>query len=52
MRLIKRFLADERGTTAIEYAIIGTLVSISIIAGATAVGQSSTVRMDQLANYM
>lgn len=51
-RLIKRFVRDESGTTAIEYAVIGTVISISIIAGATAIGQSSTVRMDQLANLM
>jgi pilus assembly protein Flp/PilA len=28
-----RFLADERGATAIEYALIGTLVSLAIVSG-------------------
>jgi pilus assembly protein Flp/PilA len=38
MRTIQHFLADERAATAIEYAIIGGLISIAIVAGARAVG--------------
>jgi pilus assembly protein Flp/PilA len=38
MRTIQRFLSDERAATAIEYAIIGALVSIAIVAGARAIG--------------
>ncbi|WP_089176534.1 Flp family type IVb pilin [Bosea sp. AS-1] len=34
------FLRDERGATAIEYGFIACLVSLSIIAGATLIGQS------------
>ncbi|MEZ2407587.1 pilus assembly protein Flp/PilA [Bosea sp. OAE752] len=34
------FLRDERGATAIEYGLIGVLISISIVAGATQVGQT------------
>lgn len=29
--MIKRFLCDESGATAIEYSLIGTLVSLAII---------------------
>jgi pilus assembly protein Flp/PilA len=36
--LVARFLADRSGATAIEYALIGSLVSIAIIIGATAIG--------------
>jgi pilus assembly protein Flp/PilA len=36
-RLIE-FTRDERGTTAIEYSLIATLVSLAIIAGATLMG--------------
>ncbi len=32
------FLRDERGATAIEYAFIASLVSISIVAAATLIG--------------
>ena len=31
-------LKDESGATAIEYALIASLISIGILAGATAVG--------------
>lgn len=34
------FLRDERGATAIEYGFIALLISITIIAGATLIGQS------------
>lgn len=38
MRLIRSFLCDNSGATAIEYALIGGLISVAIISGATAVG--------------
>jgi pilus assembly protein Flp/PilA len=31
--LLKRFIEDENGATAIEYALIGTLISLAIISG-------------------
>ena len=36
--LVSRFLTNEDGATAIEYALIGSLISLSIIAGATSIG--------------
>ena len=36
--MIRRFLRSTAGVTSIEYALIATLVSVSIVAGATAVG--------------
>ncbi len=33
-----RFLQDEDGATAIEYALIAMLISLAIIAGGTALG--------------
>lgn len=36
--LIKRFLLDEAGATAIEYGLLAALVSISIIAAAAKIG--------------
>lgn len=35
---IKSFYLDDLGVTAIEYAILGSLVSIAIIIGVTATG--------------
>lgn len=37
--LLLGFLRDERGATAIEYGLIGVLVSLSIIIGAQPIGQ-------------
>lgn len=37
-QLLKQFLCDKRAATAIEYAMIGALISIAIIAGARAIG--------------
>ncbi|MEW6436624.1 MAG: Flp family type IVb pilin [Pseudomonadota bacterium] len=38
MSLIQRLIADERAATSIEYALIATLISITIIAGVRSVG--------------
>lgn len=35
---MRRFAADRHGATAIEYALIATLISLMLIAGATGVG--------------
>jgi pilus assembly protein Flp/PilA len=36
--LIKRFVANESGATAIEYGLIAALIAVVIIVGVTAVG--------------
>lgn len=35
---VRRFLRNEAGVTAIEYALIAALIAVVIIVGATAVG--------------
>lgn len=40
LRLVRRLLSEEAGSTAIEYALVASLISITIIAGATAIGLS------------
>jgi pilus assembly protein Flp/PilA len=35
---IKRFIADERGATAIEYGLIASLISVAIIAATKNLG--------------
>ena len=37
-RLINRYIADDRGATAIEYALLVSLLAIVISAAATALG--------------
>lgn len=38
MNLIKRFLREESGATAIEYGLIAALIAVVIIAAVTSVG--------------
>ena len=38
MEMIKRFLKEEEGVTAIEYGLIAALIAIVIIAGITSIG--------------
>jgi pilus assembly protein Flp/PilA len=35
---LKSFLVDDSGATAIEYALIASLIAIAIIGGVTALG--------------
>jgi pilus assembly protein Flp/PilA len=49
MRLLARFLSDDRGATAIEYALIGGLIGIAIILGATALGSRLNIMYSALA---
>ena len=38
--MLKQFIHDESGATAIEYGLIAALISVSLIAGYTAIGDS------------
>jgi pilus assembly protein Flp/PilA len=38
VRIIVKFLRDQSGVTAIEYAVLGGMLAVAIIVGATAVG--------------
>lgn len=38
MKIFARFAQDESGATAIEYGLIAALISVGIIAAATALG--------------
>ena len=40
LKIRDAYLKDETGATAVEYAIIIGLIAISVIAGATLIGQS------------
>ena len=38
--IFNKFLEDESGATAIEYGLIGALIAVGIIVGASALGGS------------
>jgi pilus assembly protein Flp/PilA len=42
MRMLKRFLKDESGATAIEYGLIAALVSVVIITAVATLGDNLT----------
>jgi pilus assembly protein Flp/PilA len=44
-----RFLQDESGATAIEYALIAILISTAIIIGATALGTQLNTTYNSIA---
>jgi pilus assembly protein Flp/PilA len=48
--LLARFAADQSGATAIEYGLIGTLVSVAIIVGALALGTQLNVMFQDVAD--
>lgn len=52
MRLIQRFLSDEDGATAIEYAFIAGLISIAVVVGATAIGTKLSSRFNAVATNL
>lgn len=39
-QILKRFAADQNGTTAIEYALLGTIIAVALVASFSLVGDS------------
>ena len=50
--LIKRFLADNSGATAIEYGLIASLISVAIIAAAKSLGSNISGTFTKVAANM
>jgi pilus assembly protein Flp/PilA len=51
-RLVFRFLADESGATAVEYVLLGSLIAVAIIGGATAVGTALSTKYNDIATSL
>lgn len=41
--LLRRLLSNEKGATAVEYALIATMISIACLTGLQAIGGQSNV---------
>ncbi len=53
IRSLARFLAEERGATAVEYGLLVSLISLAIASTIFALGQSiDTVLYEKLANAL
>jgi pilus assembly protein Flp/PilA len=50
--LLAAVLKDERGATAIEYALIAVLLSIAVIAGATVIGNKLNSTFSDVASNL
>lgn len=50
--LFSRLLKDESGATAIEYGLIAALISVALIAGAGALGNSLNSQFNALSGKM
>lgn len=50
--MIKKFLTDESGATAIEYGLIAALVSVALISGSTALGKALNNQFQNLSKKL
>ena len=50
MRVVKAFLADIRGATAVEYGLIAVIISVALIGGAQALGGHINGLFDTISN--
>ncbi len=48
--LVRRFVTDEGAATSIEYALIGSLLSVAIVAGAIAIGTGVNATLQGIAD--
>lgn len=50
--LVTRFIEDESGATAIEYGLIAALISVALIAGASALGNGINNKFAEVGNAL
>lgn len=51
-KLIARLVRDDQGQDLIEYVLIGTLVSVAVVIGATALGTNLNTWYQNMANWV
>lgn len=52
MRLLRAFLADIRGATAVEYGLLAALISVAIMASLEALGGDIGSLFNDISNHM
>ena len=50
MKILKKFMRDENGAVAMEYSMIGVLVSVMLISGATIIGNKMAAHLTAMAS--
>lgn len=51
-KIFARFVKEESGATAIEYGLIAALISVALIAGASALGNKLNTQFQNLSTYL
>ena len=51
-RILRKFRKDEKGATAIEYALIAALISVAAIAAFTSVGDQISATMNTVSGKL
>jgi len=49
---IFRFMGDRAGATALEYALIASLISIALIGGASTMGNAINTSMNDVSQHL
>jgi len=52
MNIVKSFITDDSGATAIEYGLIAALISVAIIAAATTLGSRLSATFGRISNTL
>ncbi|GJD47988.1 hypothetical protein OPKNFCMD_0701 [Methylobacterium crusticola] len=47
--ILKRFVSDESGATAIEYGLLASLIAVAIIGAATTLGSNIGTKFNNIA---
>ena len=50
--LSARFFSDKRGATAIEYALIASLIAVAIVGALTALGTALSSEFSEVSGYL
>jgi pilus assembly protein Flp/PilA len=50
--LLKRFIRNESGATAIEYGLIAALIALAIVAGAGALGNNLSSKFNDISSKL
>ncbi len=50
--LFKRFLADDRGATAIEYALIASFLALALVAALTNLGSGLSTEFSEVSGVL
>jgi pilus assembly protein Flp/PilA len=49
LRLIRRYAADETGASAIEYGLVASLISVTLIGALTILGINLRMKAEEIA---